>query len=186
MAISSQTVDMFCKKFCIRGLSKLQEGMGNVVDKIVADRQEGAPKNVLEMYQKLINMGYSKQMAMLAAKKHPKHIVKAIDWIDQNEIKTDRNEMNELQKQIEELKLNQKKQGSIYNVYNQTVYNNDQRQKSKSKYDSVIHENGNNEILRAKHKIYGKDGKGRTLYQGPKGGIYRLSASGSKVYVRRE
>ena len=291
----------------------LVKGMGNVVDKIVSDKQEGAPKNVLEMYQKLINMGYSEQMAILAAKKHPKHIVKAIDWIDHNEIKSNKNEMDELQRQIEQLKLSQQSKRPVYNVYNQTVYNKNERHKDKleqqeaqlaaqkqamkaqmtahkahiqqerekmklqkkslsqqraqiqaekreitaqkasiaaqqqqdreqmrlkqkslsqqraqiqaekrqitaqkqsiaaqqqqvlderktlkqkrdqlqqrerdrSRYDSVIHESGNSEILRSQHRRYGTDEKGRPLYQGPKGGIYRLTKSGSKAYVRR-
>ncbi len=33
-------------------------------------------------------------------------------------------------------------------------------------------------------KAVGKDEKGRTIYQGPKGGKYYLTASGNKVYVK--
>ena len=51
--------------------------MGNRIDK-----QEGAPQNDLEMYEKLLNMGYSEETSLLASKKYPTHIVSAIDWID--------------------------------------------------------------------------------------------------------
>lgn len=36
----------------------------------------------------------------------------------------------------------------------------------------------------AGNSYYGVDSKGRTLYQGPRGGVFYYSASGSKVYVK--
>ena len=34
-------------------------------------------------------------------------------------------------------------------------------------------------------KVVGKDAKGNTIYQGPKGGQYTLSASGAKQYIKK-
>ena len=51
--------------------------MGNL-----QDRQEGAPKNEVEMFEKLLDMGYSEELSLLASKKYPKHIIKAMDWIN--------------------------------------------------------------------------------------------------------
>ena len=79
--------------------------------------------------------------------------------------KSHKSEIDDLERQINRLKLSEKP-------------------KNKS-YDTVVHKNHNNdEILKAKHKIYGTDDKGRTLYQGTQGGIYRLTGSGNKVYVK--
>ena len=35
-------------------------------------------------------------------------------------------------------------------------------------------------------KVIGKDDKGRTIYEGPRGGKYYINASGNKTYIDRD
>eukprot|EP00483_Globobulimina_turgida_P004313 UN04322 len=45
--------------------------------------------------------------------------------------------------------------------------------------------NKNDTISSLRGNVVGKDNKGRTLYKGKRGGIFYLTASGNKVYVKK-
>lgn len=72
--------------------------------------------------------------------------------------------------------------GSVYCWQHARMYDNSSQQKSQSK-ETV--ETDSTKISKKETEI-GTTSTGKTLYQGPRGGIYHISKSGKKVYHKRK